>query len=204
MCGVVEAALVVAVVGAIAGHMASENLADAQTAQNKKIDDVAYAGYKSQLNAIDRKQAQERRQIGAKQFEQSVEVKQTQGRTSAELDQMGLGQHALAGRSPDAIMHDIQFQRGVGQARLKQYETDMFAEMSSNREMAYLSYQAKNSQLPLVQYPSMLETGIKIAEAGLGYYENPNRKTFGSDFRGTTGHTASQYNSMSNAQGVPW
>ena len=203
MCGVAEASLALTAISAVAGFIGASNAAKAQTAQNRRIDDAHYAGYKAQLGSIDRKQAQERRKIGAKQFEQTIEVKQTQGRTQSELDQMGYGNFALSGRSPDAIMHDIRCQRGVGQARLKQYETDMFAEMGANREMAYLNYRAQNAQLPLVDQPSIIDLGAGLGDAGIGYFNNPNRMKSG-PFTGTGGYTASQYNAMSGSVGVPW
>ncbi len=175
MCGIAEATLAIAVVSAVTGYMASDNMAKAQQRTNQRIDDSAYAGYKSQLKAIDRKQATERRKIGAKSFEQAIEKKQVQGRTQTELDQMGYGPFALSGRSPETIMNDIAFQGGVGRARLQQYETDMTAEMSSNREMAYLNYLSRNAQITPVARPSLIELGVDLASAGMGYYGDPTR-----------------------------
>tara|TARA_R100000406_G_scaffold56203_2_gene38555 strand:+ start:5766 stop:6377 length:612 start_codon:yes stop_codon:yes gene_type:complete len=175
MCGVAEATLALGVVSAVTGFVAANDMAKAQQRTNQRIDDSAYAAYKSQLKAIDRKQAQERRKIGAKQFEVAVEKKQTQGRTQAELDQMGLDQFGLTGASPDTFFKDIRFQSSVAGARLEQYQTDMVQEMSSNREMAYLNYLSRNAQIAPVAGPSILELGTDIASAGLGYYQDPTR-----------------------------
>ena len=183
MCGVAEATLALAVVSAVTGYVASDNMAKAQQRTNQRIDDSAYAGYKTQLKAIDRKQGTERRKIGAKSFEQAVEKKQVQGQTQAELDQMGYGQFGMSGRSPETIMHDIAFQGGVGQARLQQYETDMVSEMSSNRETAYLNYLSRNAQITPVANNSLIELGTSLAGAGINYYGDDTRmRSVNNDF----------------------
>ncbi len=190
MCGVAEAGLALAVVSAVTGFVGSRNAANAQIAQNQKTDAVLYEGYKGQLRSIDRKRTQERRKIGAKAFELQVETAQTQGRTRAELDQMGFGQFGLDGRSPDAIMNDIQFRKGIAGARLQQYETDMIAETTQDKEFAYLNYAAGNASLTPVSSPSLIELGIDIAEAGFNYSENPNRRNFNSPSTGSRAYAA--------------
>ena len=102
---------------------------------------------------------------------------------------MGLGQFGLTGGSPDTFFKDIRFQSGIAGARLEQYQTDMVQEMSQRREMSYLDYLARNSQITPVSGPSILELGTDIASAGLGYYKDPTRmRSVNNDFATGTLH----------------
>lgn len=194
MCGVAEAALVMAIASAVTSTMASQTQAKNTQRVQQQRDRVAYHNYLVNTKVLDRQADQIREQSAQKSMSQAVEAKKIEGANRVYFGEVGLGDMAMEGRSSDTYFTDLLFQTATGRARLKGETENNLEQIFMQEEVSYLNYRASNAAFTPTPYKGWGDALMEIGSAATSYGGNSNRKYF-KDTSAPMGHNVSQHTS---------
>lgn len=137
----------------------TQNLANQITRQN------AIADFARQDAALGKRQAQEQDAAGAKKADVQMDAQKARATNT-----VAAGEAGIAGPTVDSLMRDIYAQEGRYTDRVDTNLDWSMDQIQEQKKSASYAMKDRVNSIRDVQAPSFLDTGLKIAGAGLDAY----------------------------------
>ena len=164
MCGVAEAQLAIAVLGAVQGHNQQKAVAEAQRESNKITEQNANISYLNDIQQIESQKVDAAREFALESFKSKMDLRKKQ----ATALNLGFG-------NPFKVVQDLAGAADTDYVELQNaFLSDMY-KANYQYSQAYADMQTTRAKyLKPVVSPNGLGTMLEIGVTALGYSQNPN------------------------------